>query len=217
MPRYDASRYDPPDCYSRENHLRQRLNTFLAHKLKVPAADYYSALGDESLLSLKSLLADINNIFTLRICFSFVDWLAVRFKLEAAQVTLIRSALQRTKPSANGFDVHILEPIQVVAEAKCNLPINAGTKYGSAQRKGIEKDVGALLGGKLKARVDISQYLKFLVLLDHPSVKAATEHLQRVSTVCRDKLLVTDSNTTFNRHDVVYVVYVRSRLPTPQR
>jgi hypothetical protein len=140
--------------YNREVFLRDRLNAFLTRELGLPTADYYGSLSVEALLSLKSVLADINNVFTLKVSLDFVDWLAGCFKLPDEDALRIRESVLATKPSTNGFDIHIPSPIKAVAEVKCNVPINKGNKYGSAQRTGIEKDVTALLQGKPKAKVN---------------------------------------------------------------
>jgi hypothetical protein len=194
--------------YNRETFLRERLNTFLTHELRLPAADYYSNLSVEALLSLKVVLADINNIFTLRVCLEFVSWLTSCFKLGEADTLRIREWVLATKPSTNGFDVHVPSPIKAIAEVKCNVPINQGSKYGSAQRIGIEKDVTALLKGKSKAHVNLADYLKFLVFLDRPAIRRATDHLIKTSKKCKDKVLIAPTGTELDRRDVVYVVYV---------
>ncbi|HEX3355391.1 MAG TPA: hypothetical protein VHS31_00320 [Tepidisphaeraceae bacterium] len=196
------------DFYNRETFLRERLNTFLARELRLPEADYYANLTDESLLSLKSVLADINNIFTLRVCINFVDWLASRFNFNEIDTQAVRASLLKTKPGANGYDIHIPTPIRAIAEIKCNVPINRGNKYGSNQRDGIKKDVTALLQGKSKARLNLHDYLKFLVLLDRPAIRAATEHFRLGSKLYRDRLIVVSDAIEIDRQDVVYVVYV---------
>jgi hypothetical protein len=200
--------------YDREAFLRERLNTFLTSELGLPTADYYGRLSIEAMLSLKSVLADINNIFTLKVCFDFINWLVSRFSLGEDDALRIRESVLATKPSTNGYDIHVPSPIKAIAEVKCNVPINKGNKYGSAQRIGIEKDVTALLQGKSKVRVSPLDYLKFLVFLDRPAIRAATDHLLRTSKVCKDRLILAPTASEFDKLDVVYVVYVgRAEAP----
>jgi hypothetical protein len=193
---------------NREDYLRQRLNTFLTRELGLPVADYYGQLSIKALLSLKSTLADINNIFTLKICLHFINWLAHRFQLREEDAVRIQESVLATKPNANGFDVHVPNPIKAIAEVKCNVPMNEGSKYGAAQRDRIEKDVTALLEGKSKVQVDPKDYLKFLVFLDRPAIRRATDHLMRTSKVCKDKLIDAPEASELDKRDVVYVVYV---------
>ncbi len=192
--------------YNREDALRTRLNSFLASHLGLPEMDYYKNLKQESFLALKSVLADINNLLTLKVSLSFVEWVASRLDLdESAKLELVNSILA-AKPNSNGFDLWLGSPVAFVAEVKCNVPINGGSIYGSAQRNGIEKDILALLNGKVKASLVPTTCLKFMVLLDLPEIRSATAHFARTSKTCGDKL-VFDMDQI--RTDVVYVVYVK--------
>jgi hypothetical protein len=193
--------------YDREDALRTRLNSFLASHLGLPKMDYYGNLKEESFLALKSVLADINNLLTLKVSLSFVEWVVSRLNLdESAKLELINSILA-AKPNSNGYDLCWLgSPVAFVAEVKCNVPVNGGLIYGSAQRNGIEKDILALLNGKMKARLVPATCLKFMVFLDLPEIRSATEHFARTSKTCGDKL-VFDMDQI--RNDVVHVVYVK--------
>jgi hypothetical protein len=67
--------------------------------------DYYGNLKPESFLALKSVLADINNLLTLKVSLSFVEWVASRLSLdESAKLELVRATLA-AKPNSNGFDI----------------------------------------------------------------------------------------------------------------
>jgi hypothetical protein len=195
--------------YNRESILKERLNTFLAREFSLPERDYSGNMSVESILSLKSVLGDINNILTLKVSRAFVDWLASRLQLDEATKRQVMDDLYSTKPNANGFDITVASPIQLVAEVKCNVPINRGEKYGARQKTSIERDVTSLLQGKLKARVNPATCLKFLAFLDHPAIRKATDHLAKISTVCRDRLVFESETVTFDRHDVVYVIYLK--------
>ena len=194
--------------FDREESLRKRLNAFLSSSFELPEHDYYARLNAEAFLGLKSVLADINNILTLRVSLAFVEWVALRLKLDASAKLELETTLFRSKPNANGFDVRRDDPIAFVAEVKCNVPINKGSVYGAQQRYGIEKDVTSLLEGKRKASVNPQSCLKFLAFLDRPEIRAANQHLLGISKICKGRLVFVSESTELNRHDVVYGVYV---------
>jgi hypothetical protein len=195
--------------YNRESILKEGLNAFLAREFSLLERDYCGNMSVESLLCLKSVLGDINNVLTLRVSLAFIEWIAPRLKFDEPTKAQIKEAVLSTKPNTNGFDITVASPVPLVAEVKCNVPINRGKRYGSQQWKGIEKDVSSLLQGKSKARIDLGKCLKFLALLDDPAVRDATDHLARISTTCRDRLVLPSETFTFDRHDVVYVVYLK--------
>ncbi len=194
--------------FDREENLRSRLNAFLSRSFDLPEQDYYARLNAEAFLGLKSVLADINNILTLRVSLAFVKWVALCLKLDAQARLELETMLLRSKPNANGFDVWLGYPIAFVAEVKCNVPINKGSVYGAQQRHGIEKDVTSLLEGKQKASMNPQSCLKFLAFLDRPEIRAANQHLLGISKVCKGRLVFASEDTDLNRHDIVYGVYV---------
>lgn len=194
--------------YNREEALKSRLNTFLRERLALPNVDYYSRLNQEAFIELKSVLSDINNIFTLRVTLAFVEWLSDRLKLDEDERKHVRSEVLNTKPNANGYDLEIADPVHIVAEVKCNVPINQGTVYGSAQRDGIAKDVASLVEGKSKSSVDPEKCLKFMVLLDKPEIRQATDHFVKNMKVHRDRMVFVQPGTSLDAEDKVYVVFV---------
>jgi len=194
--------------YNRENNLRKRFNLFFSDRFDLPERDYYSSLNSEGLVALKSMLSGINNILTLKVTLSFSNWLSERFELDdSVRAELERSVLM-AKPNSNGYDIWLGYPVAFVGEVKCNIPINNGLVYGSAQRAGIEKDVIGLLNGKLKASINPEKCLKFLAFLDLPQIRSANEHLQSVSEICKRNLVIVGTGMKLNRLDVVYGVYV---------
>lgn len=194
--------------YDREQALRTRLNMFLNESFGLPDQDYYSQLDRKALARLKSLLSDINNIFTMRICIEFVQWLGKTLELDAATRVALKNSVLRSAPSNNGFDLDMQEPIGIVAEVKCNVPINGGQIYGSAQREGIVRDIKALMEGKKKSRANTSECLKFLVLLDTPEVRAATLHLVRNLRKYKDDVVFSEPGVRPYRKDRLYIVHV---------
>lgn len=194
--------------YDREQTLKSRLNTFMQERLRSPANDYYSQLDHQALAELKSVLSDINNIFTLKVTLAFAEWLSEKLNLDQVARKEIKTSILRNPPNANGYDVEISAPLQVIAEVKCNVPINRGAVYGSAQRDGIAKDVSSLIGGKSKSKMHPDACLKFLVLLDTPEIREATQHFVKNMKQHRDRIIFASPDTKLERKDQVCVVHV---------
>lgn len=194
--------------YDREDDLRGRLNTFLSDKFDLPEKDYYSQLDTEGFIALKSALSDINNILTLKVTLSFAQWLSQHYDLDHSAKTELERIVLEAKPNSNGYDIWLGYPVAFVGEVKCNIPINNGSVYGSAQRAGIEKDITGLLKGKSKASMNTEKCPKFLAFLDLPQIRSANEHLLRVSEICKERLVFTEKGTELSRLDVVHGVYV---------
>ncbi|MGO2373330.1 MAG: hypothetical protein ACTH5C_13340 [Pseudoalteromonas prydzensis] len=194
--------------YKREDFLRDRFNAFLVESFDLPDQDYYSSLTAEGFIGLKSALSNINNILTLKVTLSFADWLADHYRLDDSARSELQSIVMEAKPNSNGYDVWLGYPVTFVGEVKCNIPINNGSIYGSAQRHGIEKDIAGLLNGKSKASINPESCPKYLAFLDIPQIRAANEHLLRVSDVCRNHLVFVEGEKELSRTDIVYGVYV---------
>lgn len=195
--------------YDRERELAERLNDFLVSCLGVPEADYYSGMDFNSFMKLKSVLSNINNIITMKVTCSFVEWLAVQMNWNDEVTELAVNSIISTKPNANGYDVEIeIGGRSIIAEVKCNRPINGGYAYGAAQRHGIEKDVKSLVEGKSKSKMVPSDCLKFMVFIDLPEVRKATQmcldtRIDHGNSICfyRDGIVTDDKSK-------VYVVFV---------
>jgi hypothetical protein len=194
------------EIYNREQQLRSRLNTFLHERFALPEHDYYADLDANSLAELKSVLGDINNIFTLKVTFGFIRWLENALNLDRKDCERIEAAILSTKPNSNGYDIEISEPYKIIAEVKCNVPINGGSIYGSAQRNGLKKDIEALVSGKGTSKANVADYLKFLVLLDTPNVRQATDHFFRNYPQYADRIVV-EPQSVDNAQNI-YVVFV---------
>jgi hypothetical protein len=162
----------------------------------------------EKLLSLKSALSDINNEITMRLTLAFLNWATQVLSFDAASIEQVRANVLNTKPSSNGYDIHCKAPLPFVAEVKCNIPVNGGSKYGAAQKKGIMKDIDALLHGKSKALSVDQNSLKFMVFIDLPEVRVANNHLLASSSMALSPFRILEGNEVPNNPDVVYVVYV---------
>lgn len=194
--------------YNRESVLRERLNLFFVDKFSLPNHDYYSLLDTKGILELKAVLSDINNILTMKTTLSFIDWVSERMGLDIVAKEEAVSIAMDAKPNSNGYDAYLGYPVAYVAEVKCNVPINGGSVYGSAQRKGIEKDLDGLLKGKRKAHIMPQKCLKFFVFLDLPQVREANKHLAAVNEKFRDNVVFESPEVVPSRKDIIYGVYV---------
>ncbi len=194
--------------YNRKRELQSRLNRFFEEEFDLPKKDYAGCLGLSSLLNLKSVLSDINNTITLKLALGLVEWAAEQFKLdEATTVQLHRSVLE-AKPNSNGFDVWLGYPVAFVAEVKCNIPVNGGSKYGARQRQGIVADINALLIGKRKASMMTSGIPKIMAFLDLPEIRAANEHLLKTDLSLFNKLVFLLPGQAPTSSDHVHGVYI---------
>ncbi|AGA91051.1 hypothetical protein Thimo_2308 [Thioflavicoccus mobilis 8321] len=194
--------------YNRERELQRRFNTFLSDEFGLPKKDYYSNLDTKGFIGLKAFLSEINNILTMKATLSFVSWVSEKLGLDASATEEITKFALQAKPNSNGYDAWLGYPVAFVAEVKCNVPINGGLVYGTAQRQGIEKDLDGLLNGKRKARMLPHECLKFLVFLDLPEVRKANDHLASVNIKFRENVLFALNDTELSRTDIVYGVYI---------
>jgi hypothetical protein len=97
----------------------------------------------------------------------------------------------------------------VVAEVKCNIPINAGCRYGAAQQKGLTKDIEGLLKGK-KPSKNTDKSIKILGLYDTPEVRAATKHfVGKMSSERKEKMIIDPQQEQLLDKHHVYVVFVK--------
>ncbi|MGM1023705.1 MAG: hypothetical protein ACQEXV_25000 [Bacillota bacterium] len=152
--------------YNRELELRDRFNHFIADKITGSSEDYYSKLSVEDFEDIKTTLSDIHNIITYRTTIRFTEWVSDRFTYVKENYQVYFDQVLNTKPSHNGYDLVVTGDVNVVAEIKCNRPINNGYKFGSAQRDGLLKDIKGLLEGKSKVKsIDPAATYKFLVTI----------------------------------------------------
>lgn len=194
--------------YDREEVLKLQLNSFLEQNLNLPKNDYYSRLDLNGFLRLKSVLSDINNIFTLKVSFAFARWVTDHLSLSQEATEMIVSQILDTKPNANGYDIELSEPVKLIAEVKCNIPINGGSVYGSAQKNGIAKDIKSLINGKSKSAIKPDEYFKFMVFLDKPEIREATKHFVKNMKEGKELISFVDNKSKIGTTKNIYVVYV---------
>lgn len=196
------------EVYDRESQLQKRFNTFLEKDFGLPDADYYERLSLDGFLRMKSVLSDINNIFTLKVTLAFSEWVSNHLTLSNMAKQEIISQIQKTKPNANGYDIEVSGAVKIIAEVKCNVPINGGKVYGSAQKNGIAKDINTLINGKSKSSIKPVDYLKFMVFLDLPEIRDATEHFVKNMKEEKERIVFLDNNSKAEDASKVYVAFV---------
>ena len=145
-------------AYSRDNDLSRNFNNFFD---KFGVKDLYSKLSGRDLINLKKLLSCINNIITLRATDAFVLKLYQDGFITSAEKDAIWKDVHTQHANTNGFDVRYDGRKKIIAEVKCNIPVN-GTSFGAAQEDGILDNIDHLLHGKAKA--NIADYLPIINL-----------------------------------------------------
>ena len=149
--------------YDRGIALRDQFNQFFE---QLGITDLYSKLSNEQLINLKKLLSCINNMITLRATDAFVIKIYQDGLISDVEKDAIWKDVHAQHANTNGFDVHYDGSKKIIAEVKCNIPVN-GTSFGAAQEEGILDDIDHLLHGKAKANIpDITAYYKFMVILN---------------------------------------------------
>jgi endo-beta-N-acetylglucosaminidase D len=191
----------------RQTDLKNRINKHLK-KLTGKEYDYYSAMTQNDLVELKTVLADINNVLTFKTTLSAANWLCKYFGLDKNTEQNIIETVDKTKPNTKGYDIIITEPYKIIAEVKCISPVNNGGKFGAAQWNSILDDCYKLKNGKGLV-ADTSKYYKFLFLLDLGGrTDLAITQLLRISKGTSDKLL------RANRHKIKEHVVLLSAIDT---
>ncbi len=196
--------------YNREAELKYRFNQFIISKVTGENKDYYSKLTIEDFVDIKNTLSDINNIITYKTTISFMNWLRDHFSYVDENYEVYLEDILKVKPSVNGYDIMVTGKVNIVAEIKCNKPINNGFKYGSAQKNGIIKDIQGLLEGKTKVNFNPIHAYKFLVMYDfgEHSLKATVHLIKNIPSEYRGKVEIYNDQTQL-KIDKVYVVFIK--------
>lgn len=195
--------------YDRASELKTEFNNAVYHLMGLPQDDYYSKLSLDQILGLKAMLSKINNIITFRLAISLVEWICIRYNLPDNEKQDIENRIRAKKPNTNGYDIEIPAP-DIVAEVKCNIPINRGSFYGSAQRNGLIRDIDCLLNGKSKSKKKTSDSFKLLGLYDTEAVRRATEHLvDKLPCKLNGKVIINPQDNCHLEASKVYIVYLK--------
>lgn len=159
----------------------------------------------KDLLALKQQLKNINNEITLETTLLFVDFLKESGVISEVQCSDTKAALQQQSVNTNGFDVCINDTnTKIIAEVKCNSPVNKSNGFGAAQEQMLIKDLCGLLHGKTKAKITVDDYVKYMVLLiETPDVISAMHKLlNKLGATIKSE----DSET--QDKNLLYIVYI---------
>ncbi|GIO35756.1 hypothetical protein J41TS12_06170 [Paenibacillus antibioticophila] len=196
--------------YNKEVELKERFNQFITEKITGLNADYYSRLSIEEFEDIKTALKDIHNIITYKTTIRFIEWLSERFLYVKENNQLYFEQVLRTKPNDNGYDLVVSGEVKIIAEIKCNKPINNGYKFGSAQKKGLIKDITGLLEGKSKVKsIDPKAAFKFLVIYDFGDYTLSAVHhlIKNLNADLKEKVTIYDGQPFIK--DKVYIVLIK--------
>ncbi|CAM3465181.1 MULTISPECIES: hypothetical protein [Paenibacillus] len=197
--------------YDREAELKERFNQFIANKITGSNEDYYSRMSVEDFEDIKTTLKDIHNIITYKTTIRFIDWVSERFPYVKENYQVYLEQVLKTRPNDNGYDLIVTGEVNIIAEIKCNKPINNGYKFGSAQRNGIVKDIRGLLEGKSKVKsIDPAAAFKFLVIYDFGdhTLSAAQHLIKNLQADLKEKVEIYEDSNLLTT-DKVYVVFIK--------
>ena len=188
--------------YNREIDLENQLDDFFS---KFGVENLYGKLSGNDFINLKQMLSCVNNIITLKATQKFVDILYKDKIILRPDLEKILEKILGQHANTNGYDVQYDGGPKIIAEVKCNIPVN-GDSFGASQKKGINKDIKNLFEGKIKANLPYptKEYIKFLVILECENAK-----------VCMDKII---DPINKNRQDgqVLYydTIHDKNNLPS---
>ena len=203
--------------YNRKDDLSKAFNDFWQKALN-SKEDFYSKLTLQEFVMLKKAITNINNIVTMLATEGFIHTLRNDGVISSQQEAEMLQQLLATHANTNGFDVEYNKEVKIVAEVKCNIPVNE-TSFGAAQEKSIMEDVDHLFHSKKKSDLtseDIQDYYKFMVFLDVENVENGLDVKNvRISTqklirkLTKKGLNVTEyTPKTKLQKDIVYFIYI---------
>lgn len=205
------------ETYKRTEDLLNRYASFIT---SIRKDNNY--LSFDKILSLKSVLSNINNILTLIATISFAKKISDILCLNDEDRNRILKDIDDKKANSNGFDVEIItEQYKIIAEVKCNRPINNKDKFGQQQKNGIWDDAIKLMkGGKDKINTD--SFLKIIVIIDwDPSnfdtviqsitkeVKCNSEdkkRIERINIIDKLKSISIDDILSISDKQYIYII-----------
>ena len=149
--------------YSKKEYLKTSYEEIRKRVAKLPKD--YKQLTWEEITALKKAVSTVNNVITLSVTELFVDFLRNENIIGEEQYQEIKKQIENTKPNANGYDIEYNGNPKIIAEVKCNIPVNEDS-FGAAQRTGIVEDLESLQNGKGKSCItNTEDYYKFMVVL----------------------------------------------------
>ena len=190
-----------------EKELMDKLNPLIG-KLGCNSND----IDTEHLICLKEVGSLADNILTVKTTEKFVENLKTDGIITDKQRDDIRIKISKTSPNANGYDVQYDGKPKIIAEVKCNTPVNADS-FGAKQIEGITKDINNLFNGKestketKKIKDELNEYYKFFVVMICGSIEKLTREKIRD---CMDKI-IDPINASRNEGKILYYDDVLSK------
>lgn len=151
------------NIYRRSEILFKQYISFLISS-QVQKDNYYSIINLDHLLQLKSILSNVNNIVTLLATKTFARQLSKALSLSEEDTSSLFNEVENKNANSNGFDIMLeTKNYNIIAEIKCNKPINNGDKMGQQQKSGIWDDALKLLNGG-KEGIHTQDYIKIIAI-----------------------------------------------------
>ncbi|MCQ2218558.1 MAG: hypothetical protein MJZ33_08775 [Paludibacteraceae bacterium] len=166
---------------NREEELKSKFNDVINKVLDAKIggdvdANFYDKITFDGLVELKKAISQINNIITLKVTNFFISKLQEGGVVSSGQAEDMKQEVNKISANANGYDIRY-EAKKILAEVKCNIPVN-GKTFGAKQVEGITKDIDGLLDGKTKGGVgNTGGYYKFMVFLNADGVPESVEEI----------------------------------------
>lgn len=206
---------------NREEELKSKFNDIIKKVLDSKIGDdvdanFYESISFEGLVELKKAISQINNIITLKVTNYFISKLQEGGVVTSDQEKEMKQEVNKISANANGYDIRY-EAKKILAEVKCNIPVNGNT-FGAKQVEGIEKDIKGLLEGKTKGGVNNSgDYYKFMVFLNASGVpESVREILSKDKYKDKFDYYTKDDGTVIKkedmRKDIVYIVFISEKV-----
>ena len=190
------------EVFNREEKLSKEFNAAILNILGDMGNDmdndFYKHLTFKTLINLKKVLSNINNLITLKTSVAFVDFLCEINKIESEIASNVIKEINKTNANTIGYDIVCKNgSFPFIAEVKCNIPCGKkGEKYGAAQIASIKTDLEGLRNGKKKTlEVNLKEYFRFMVVLECDGIDKAIEGLECEDVkIWNDKLEINKDN-----------------------
>lgn len=194
------------NVYERENFLKLQFNEVWSSILK-EKKDYYSYMDEHSLDLLRNAVTNLKDINTLKTTLAYINNLKNIFNISEKEVNAIEESVRTAPPHYEGYDVEHKGEINVIAEIKCNMPVNNSNKFETVQINEIKRDLEYLINGKEKSRLkSIDGFYKFLVIKKHgKNLGYAVEDLIKTLPIEISKFLLFYREGMIMSKDYVYI------------
>jgi Fe2+ or Zn2+ uptake regulation protein len=194
------------NVYERENYLKLQFNEVWSSILK-EKKDYYSYMDEHSLDLLRNAVTNLKDINTLKTTLAYIHNLKDVFDISDKEVNAIEESVRTAPPHYEGYDVEHKGMINIIAEIKCNMPVNNSNKFETVQINEIKRDLEYLIYGKEKSRIkNIDGFYRFLVIKKHgKNLGFAVEDLIKTLPIEISKFLLFYREGMIMSKDYVYI------------